>query len=81
LDAQTSTSKSEKLLNDESIRNMSAKVCCYLNYYYNFPHEKTSTIHEEFRNLSFEGKRAFILDVPRRLHNKLGIRKQKFITV
>jgi hypothetical protein len=68
-------SKSDKLLSDESICNMSVKVCCHLNYCEYFPFEKTSVIQEEFWNWSFEEKRALILDVPRRLHEKLGMKK------
>jgi hypothetical protein len=68
-------SKSEKLLNDESIRSVSVKVCCHLNYCEYFPCEKTSIIQEEFWNRSFEEKIAINLDVPRRLHEKLGMKK------
>jgi len=38
-------------------------------------------VQQKFENLSFANRRVHILDIPRRLHQRVGIKKRKFVTI
>ncbi len=60
----------EKVLLVESMHSVSASICCIMNCYRHFPHEKTLLLRQKFWSLSFKDHKTYGLDIPRRLHMK-----------
>ncbi len=54
----------------ESVCNANASIYCVMNYCQCFLHEKTLLLRQKFWSLSFENRRTYGLDIPRRLHMK-----------
>jgi hypothetical protein len=61
------------------MRNVSALMCCGMNYCQHFPCEKT-LLRQEYWSLSFEDRKAYKLNIPR-LHTRRDMKQQKFITM
>jgi hypothetical protein len=69
------------MLLEEFVCNASVTKCCTMNCCQHFPCEKTLLLKQEFWNLSFEDRKTYGLDIPRRLHTRKNGRQQKFITI
>jgi hypothetical protein len=68
------------LLSQESIWNVSSTLCCTQNCYQHFPREKMTLI-KEFWSLSFEKRKVYGMDIPKRLHVKRDMQQWKLITI
>jgi hypothetical protein len=55
--------------------------CCFFNCCQYFAREKMSIVRQEFWNLLFVDKRMHILNILRRLHQRVGIKKWKFVII
>jgi hypothetical protein len=62
IDSKGSIPRIEKLLLKKFVRNVGVAKCCAMNCCQHFLHM--------FWSLSFEDRRAYGLDIPRRLHTK-----------
>ncbi len=58
-----SMSRIEKLLSQESIRNMNFTLCCTQNCCQHFLHEKMTLLREKFWGLSFEECKVYGMDI------------------
>jgi hypothetical protein len=76
-----SLSMIDQVPNNESICSVSLNSCCFFNYCQYFLCENASIVREEFWNLSFTNQIIYILDIPKRLHQKVGVKKRRFVTI
>ncbi len=52
------------------MHNVGAAKCCVMNCYQHFSHKKTLLLKQKFWSLSFEDRKTYGLNIPRRLHMK-----------
>jgi hypothetical protein len=68
VDSKGSISRIEKVLSKESMHNVGLAKCCTMKCCQHFPRGKTLLLKQKFWNLSFENRKTYGLNIPRRLH-------------
>jgi hypothetical protein len=69
------------VVNNESICVLNSNNCCSFNYCQYFVCEKMSIVQQEFWNLLFTNNKMHVLNIFRRLHQRVGVKKWRFVTI